>query len=289
MLGYVTAKNSELKMKDFARYGGYYCGVCKSIGRRYGQLPRLVLSYDAAFLALLLSALSGEHEESGREHCIIHHIKKRPVISCDAVDYSADVMLILAWYKLDDDVRDEGRISSRAIMKTMHGVFKKLQQARPELERSVREGLLALSLCEQRRSPSLDEAGDAFGKVMSAVLTGYAPAAAYRRALERIGYHLGRWIYLMDAWEDIGENIESGAYNPLLLRFAHRPEESQEDFRKRIYNDVERNLMIYLEEMAKTIDLLDIKRNKDIIENIVYMGLLARTEQALGKENNEDE
>ncbi|MCF0120394.1 MAG: hypothetical protein HUJ65_02040, partial [Oscillospiraceae bacterium] len=104
MLGYVKIDKGELKVREYEQYTGYYCGVCKSIGRRYGQLPRMVLSYDAAFLAIVLSALEESPDELSQEHCIAHWIQKKPVIRNAAVDYAADVMLILAWYKLEDDI-----------------------------------------------------------------------------------------------------------------------------------------------------------------------------------------
>ena len=95
MLGYVTADKPELKMREFEVYSGYYCGVCKSIARRYGQIPRIVLSYDAAFLALLLGGLSGEADEPTREHCIAHPAKKKTIVSNNAIDYAADVLKTL--------------------------------------------------------------------------------------------------------------------------------------------------------------------------------------------------
>ena len=92
MLGYVKIDKGELKVREYEVYTGYYCGVCKSIGRRYGQLPRMVLSYDAAFLAILLASLSDESNTPVQEHCIAHPvIKKKTVIRNRAIDYAGDV------------------------------------------------------------------------------------------------------------------------------------------------------------------------------------------------------
>ena len=98
MLGYVRIDKGELKVREYEIYTGYYCGVCKSIGARYGQLPRMTLSYDAAFLAVLLASFDDAPDIPVPEHCIGHHIKKKTVIRNEAVDFAADVMLILAWY-----------------------------------------------------------------------------------------------------------------------------------------------------------------------------------------------
>lgn len=288
MLGYVTCEKAELKMRDYELYNGYYCGVCKSIGERYGQIPRMVLSYDAAFLALVLAGVGGEEESISREHCIIHHIKKKTVVRNEAIDYAADVMLILAWYKILDDVQDEGKFRSKVATKFFKRRYRELEEKRPRLCQGIRDNLKELIRLEEEKCDSLDRVAHTFASIMEEIFYLEGGEEETNRLLKALGYHLGKWIYLMDAWEDIEENIKSGAYNPLLHRFKRRKEEPQENFRKRIYDDVERNLLIYLSEMSKIVDLLELGRNKDIIENVVYMGLLRRTEKALGKEEGGD-
>ena len=224
MLGYVIADKPELKMREYEVYSGYYCGVCKSIGRRYGQLPRMVLSYDAAFLALLLAALDGEPEEPTREHCMVHPIKKKTIVSNDAIDYAADVMLILAWHKLIDDANDEGKVYAKAAVATLKGIYRKLESARPDLCRKVETHLSALTQLEKDKCENLDRVAEEFAKIMEAILEEGPIPENFREAeaMKRIGYHLGKWIYLMDAIDDIEDNIESGAYNPLIYRFAYQ-------------------------------------------------------------------
>ncbi len=284
MLGYVTADKPELKMREFEVYSGYYCGVCKSIGRRYGQLPRMVLSYDAAFLALLLAGLQKQDDQPSREHCIIHPIKKKTIVQNEAIDYAADVMLILAWYKLLDDAHDEGRLYAKTATAALKGIYRKLCRARPKLCRKVEENLKALSILEEEKCASLDQAAEAFAKIMEAIFEEGPLPEGFREqeALRRIGYHLGKWIYLMDAVDDVEENVQSGAYNPLLYRFAYEP--GEEHFLERIMETCRFNLFHYLGEMAKAADLLTIRKNRGIIDNIIYKGLLRKTEELTRKE-----
>ncbi|MCI9597718.1 MAG: hypothetical protein HFE75_10565 [Firmicutes bacterium] len=284
MLGYVIADKPELKMREFEVYSGYYCGVCKSIARRYGQLPRMVLSYDAAFLALLLAGLQRPEDQPSREHCLIHPIKKKTIVKNEAIDYAADVMLILAWYKLLDDAHDEGKLYAKAATATLKGIYRKLRQARPALCQKVEENLKALSRLEEEKCASLDQAAEAFAKIMETIFEeGPLPEGfKEQEALRRIGYHLGKWIYLMDAVDDVEENIQSGAYNPLLYRFSY--ELGEADFQGRIMETCRFNLFHYLGEMAKAADLLTIWKNRGIIENIIYKGLLRKTEDLTQKE-----
>ncbi|MGI6737592.1 MAG: DUF5685 family protein [Anaerovoracaceae bacterium] len=285
MLGYITADKPELKLKDYEVYRAYYCGVCKSIGRRWGQLPRAVLSYDAAFLALLLAGAADEDRSLTHERCPVHPLQRRSIAHGGAVDYSADVMLLLAWNKLDDDVRDEGSLRARTARQLSRRLYRRLRRAHPALTEQIEARLRELAAVEAAGSEDLDAAGDVFGRLMAALFTGFDAARESERALAQIGYQLGRWIYLMDAWDDLGDNMQSGAYNPLLRRYHWRAPESQEDFRLRVHDETEKYLLFYLAELGKAVDLLAIRRNRDIIENVVYLGLLRRTEQALGKEN----
>lgn len=284
MLGYVVADKPELKLREFEVYSGYYCGVCKSIGRRYGQLPRMVLSYDAAFLALLIGSLHKQEDLPTSEHCLIHPIKKKTIVQNDAIDYAADVMLILAWHKLLDDARDEGKLRAKAATKALKGIYRRLETARPQLCSKVETGLQGLTQLEVEKCENLDQAAEAFAKIMEAIFEeGPLPEGfKEQEVLRRIGYHLGKWIYLMDAIDDIEENIESGAYNPLIYRFCYEPGEP--DFRGRIRETCEFNLYHYLGEIGKAADLLAIKKNQGIIENIIYKGLLRKTQKMTQKE-----
>ena len=321
MLGYVKIDKGELKVREYEVYTGYYCGVCKSIGRRYGQLPRMVLSYDAAFLAILLASLSDESDTPVQEHCIAHPvIKKKTVIRNRAIDYAGDVMLILAWYKLADDAADEGKVYAKPVMLMMKRIFRRLNSLYPELCSSVKCHLSALSALEREKCASIDMAAEAFSKIMEDIFTeglqavygseppqqtspgadrsdpgisgasgmqnrpcGFAsPGSDTRELLARAGYHLGKWVYMIDAVDDIEENIESGAYNPLLFRFKFdAANETADEFRARIEPDLRFNLYHYLAMLSRCTDSLNIRKNAGIIENVIYFGLNQKTEEII--------
>jgi hypothetical protein len=274
-------------MREYEIYRGYYCGVCKSIGKRYGQIPRLVLSYDAAFLAMVMASLSDEPDLVTKEHCIIHPIKRNTAIRNEAIDYAADVMLILTWHKLQDDVNDEKKASAKAALMLMKPLYKKLRMTRGPLCDEIGGYLREMTRLEKAKSNNLDQVSETFAKILETVfLSGPATMSQdVQRVLGRLGYHLGKWIYLMDAWDDLEDNIKTGAYNPLVYRYEYDEVESVEAFRERIQGTCEWHLLVCCGEMGKALDLLEIRKNNGIIENIVYLGLLRRTEKVLGKED----
>lgn len=325
MLGYVRIDKGELKVREYEIYTGYYCGVCKSIGARYGQLPRMTLSYDAAFLAVLLASFDESPDMPEPEHCIGHHIKKKTVIRNRAVDFAADIMLILAWYKLADDIRDEGSMSARAAMTAFRRLHMKLYSQYPGLCDSIGKDLAKLAGLEAAGCSDLDMVSDLFAGIMQTIFisglhhlygsrfdqdpreeedsmsddrTDPAPLLsidsfdekplALAESLASAGYHLGKWIYLIDAADDISENTESGAYNPLLNRFGFDSDtETVSDFKDRIRDDLSRNLYSCLAALGRYLDLPDIRKNRGIIENIIYLGLNRKTEEILKGDMNE--
>lgn len=269
MLGYVTIEKNELKVREFDMYQAYYCGICKSIGRRFGQLPRMTLSYDSVFLALVLAGLSQETDIVLQEHCITHHIRKKPVVfGNDALDYAADVMVILAYHKFLDDWKDERSKVGLVGKSALSGAYRKLKVLHPDVCQKTENSLTALSELEKEHSGKMDLVSDTFADIMETLFTGYDPGADNSRVLGQLGRHLGKWIYTIDALDDYPKDLEKENYNPLIFR-----ENKLEGIGDLLYN--------YLAEVANAYDLLEIKKNKGILDNIIFMGLRVRTDVIL--------
>lgn len=288
MLGYIKPDKPELKIREFELYSGYYCGICKSIGKRYGQLPRMALNYDSVFLAILLASMSKAPEHIKIERCIVHPAKKRTIIyDSPEVDYAADILLLLAYYKLKDDCQDEKSKKAALGAALMKGTYKKLSEIVPEKCEYVKERLNELSALESEGCPSIDRSAEPFARLMEEVFdypgfTTESNAPELSENYRRIGYHLGKWIYLIDAYDDIEENVKKNTFNPLLIQFEFDPRKETTDvFKTRIRERVERNLILYLAEIAKCCSRLNFDKNQGLIENILYFGLRRKTEEIL--------
>ncbi|MDD3169591.1 MAG: DUF5685 family protein [Eubacteriales bacterium] len=295
MLGYIKPDKPELKIKEFEIYSGYYCGICKSISKRYGQRPRLALNYASVFLAILLAGINpaGEHIEIQR--CFVHPAKKRTIIyDSPEIDYAADILLLLAYYKLRDDYQDEGSKRAAIGSAIMKRTLNRLKVTVPEKCTYVGDRLAELSNLEKEKCPSIDRSAEPFAKLMEEVFdypnwkrenNGEVLSEIFRR----IGYHLGKWIYLIDAYDDIEDNFMRSSFNPLLIQFEYDPKkETTQEFKERIRERTERNLVLYLAEIAKSCSALKIEKNQGLIENIVYFGLMRKTEEIVKKGKGEN-
>jgi hypothetical protein len=296
MLGYVTPEKGELKLREFEIYGAYYCGICRAVGARRGFLPRLLLSYDFAFLAMLLSSVFDAPDALTPFRCFLHPAKKRVALTVSpVVEYAADMMLLSAYYKLRDDRADEGSFRGYAGERLLRGVVRGIGTERPGKSRAIALCMDELSLLEREGCASFDRAAEPFARLMGEMLDYDGPVRSdlslrqtdnVRYALRRMGRSLGKWIYLIDAYDDAEADARSGAYNALALCYGRgQAENAGEDaarFRERISERVRLSATLYLSELAELAALLPIGKNKGILENIMYMGLLRRTEEIVG-------
>ncbi len=267
MFGYIRPLECELKVREQAEYRGAYCGLCKSIGRRYGQVERLTLSYDCAFLALLLAALTDGLQYTPGNCGPRVYRGKRPIADASPVlDYAADINVLLAWFNAADDAADEKSAKAIAARLSLLRAYRKAAKLHPTLTETIRAEMKRLGDVEAQKIASTDEPSDAFGRLLAAVIL-HAPMLPQdeKTAAEWMFYNLGKWIYLIDAWDDKENDKKSGSYNPFVL--SEMTAEKAEFI-----------LNITRGEAEKAYDLLSLKTPSGLLDNIMRLGL-AHTQQ----------
>ena len=282
MFGYVEPDKPEMKIREFEVFRGYYCRVCKSIGKRYGTLPRLSLSYDLAFLAVLLDSAQGGIILGKMERCIAHPFKKRYiVVGNHFIDYASDMNIILSYYNLRDKWLDEKNLLGAAGTLALKRAFGKAKKKNKEKCEYIGSLLADLNKLEKDKCDSLDEAAEPFACIMREVFEcPHINDEGTRKALGWLGYNLGRWIYILDAWDDLEDDIKSGSYNPILIQFGHDGE-NPDEFKARIKERINFSLTYSLSESEKAYSLAGLEKNSGIIDNIIYSGLIVKTDKVL--------
>ena len=279
MFGYIKPLECELRVREQKEYRAVYCGLCRAIGSRYGQLPRLALNYDCTFLAILLSALTERpHPDCRARVCGVRAYRgKNPIAEpSEALAYAADVNVLLAARKLGDDWADEHKLASWGGHALLQRADRAAGKRWPELAATIDAQLSQLSKIEARRASCTDEPSDAFGALMREIVL-HAPMLRQedRAAAAWMFYNLGRWVYLIDAWDDREKDRKSGAYNPFL---ATNMDEDAASFL----------LYISLNEAEKGYDLLPIPEGMGLLDNIVHEGCRSVTRRVLQKESGHE-
>lgn len=283
MFGYVTPYKSELKIREYNMFRAYYCGLCKTMGNEYNELVRMGLNYDLSFLSLLLSSLEKKQDKVNLEKCIAHPVNKRMVIEQNkSLEYTASISIILIYFKLLDDWNDDKSLKALIANIPFNMAIKKAKRENLDKFNSIKENLANLSKLETNNCDEIDEVADVFGKLMEEVASPeFISDEETKRILKFLGYNLGRWIYILDAFDDIEEDIKNKSYNPLLLQYKYEQGEDIDLFIEKVGDAIEFSLTFTLENISKSFELLDILHNREILENIIYLGMRSKMERVL--------
>lgn len=275
MYGYVRPERGDLKIREYESFRGVYCGLCHTLKKRYGPLLRFAVNYDLTFLAMLLAG--PEPVGTCPRRCPYHPLRQTACPErTDAMDAAADYTVILAYWKLRDGAEDKSALPAlgcRILAAAIRGAYRKAARLRPAFAEVTEAELTALGELEKENCASVDAAADRFARILRAAADGEEDAAR-SRILRELLYHLGRIVYVLDAVDDLKDDMASGAYNPLRFRFA--PQDGK------LSPAEEKELRLSLQHSHNSIvsafELLGRTPYSDILSNILYIGLPAVTQ-----------
>ena len=260
MFGYVTASLKELDKEAQERYGAVYCGICRRIRLQSGQVARLGLSYDMAFLALLLMSLYEPEEDRGEKACRLHPIRKRPWIDNRFVQYAADMNVALSYYNCLDDWEDDKKYSARLLARQFGKHLPEIAARYPRQCGAIEDCIRQLSDMEKARCANPDEPASCFGRLMGELLT--YEEDLWAPTLRQMGLYLGRFIYLLDAALDYEKDAKKGKYNPYLAMGTGRDWPRWEEY-----------LVLTMGRCTENFEKLPLVQDKPLLDNILYSGV----------------
>ncbi len=277
MFGYVKTDFPNLYVKDVTLYKAMYCGLCKGIGCLSGQRGRLVLNYDLTFLSVLLHNLLDKDVKIEPQHCIIHPIIKRPIAVVDDLTKRIGALnVILARYKLNDDVNDDGK--GRFTRAFLSKAYKRSKKQEPELDEIVRDCYKELVDYERTGGDSVDISADPFGKMMVEVVKVLAGEIADENLLG-LAYNLGKWIYLIDALDDYDKDVKKKSFNVFVN--SNREIKTKQEFIEKNKMDLVNIFGSILGDISRQTENLKYKFNHDLIDNVLLSGLRIQTRNIL--------
>ncbi|MDD4678015.1 MAG: DUF5685 family protein [Tissierellia bacterium] len=272
MFGYITINKMELKFKEYYSYKGYYCGLCKCLKTKYGNKSRLTLNYDMTFLILLLSSLYEPDNKFNNERCMVHPKKKQLIIQNDVTNYAASLNVLLSYYNMLDNWEDDRDYKSLAAAKVLESEFKKSSAVLNEITKTIKLRLKNISKLEKEDTDDIDAVSNEFGHLMEEMFL--YKKDHWEQSLRKIGFYLGKYIYFIDAYDDMKKDEENSSYNP----FNKLNIENKKEYAKNL-------LMINLSLLSEEIEKLPLVQDKGIIDNIIYSGMLNKFDN---KENTNE-
>ena len=272
MFGYVKVNKMDLTYREYEHYRGYYCGLCKCLKDNHGEISRLSLNYDITFLVLVLTSVYKPKSKVIEEGCITNPFKKKKKIINEITEYAASMNVLLAYYKLEDNLKDDKGLKDIISYNLYKNKLKRAYEKYPKKAEIIKEQLDILYNLEMQKNTNIDLVSNTFGNLMSEIFA--YKEDEYESELRRIGFNIGKYIYLLDAYEDLDKDYKKGRYNPFIEYI-----DKKEELKQR----VDKLISLCLGMLSNSIDRLNLKMNTGIIENIVYSGVYLRYQNILNK------
>ncbi len=268
MFGYININRKELTDENKKAYQAYYCGLCRRLKATCGTRGQMLLNYDMTFLVVLLTGLYEFADESMEITCALHPTRRQSVRLNQATDYAADMNLILAYHNMIDDWRDDRAFVKKAFVKMLDRDYARVMEKYPRQAGAVEMFMKKTVEIEQSRERNLDAVAGLTGEMLGEVFCWKEDEWADE--LRTLGFYMGKFIYLMDAYEDYDTDLQRNAYNPLV----NLNRESGQDF------DTLCRLLLtsMMSECAKSFERLPILLHADILRNVLYSGVWSRFE-----------
>ena len=287
MFGYIRPMQGELKVRELERFKACYCGLCHALGKKYGLRARFILNYELVFLSMLLWDES-ETPVIKRGRCIASPLKKKRYCArSEALGICAGYCVILTWWKLRDTLDDERfmhTVPHRMALTALSRAYKKASREFPEFDALIKEELAALAEYEKQYGPSLDCAADKFARILTAAAPASAPDAT-KRPMRELLYHLGRWIYIIDACDDYRKDSQRGRYNPAASRYPPVDGKLPCEGAGRLRTTLTRSNDL----LCLAFELLPENAWTDIVRNMIYLGMPAVCERVLKEDNKKED
>ena len=261
MFGFVTIQKPELKIKEYSQYHAYYCGLCQTLRKRHGMMGQMTLTYDMTFLVLLLSSLYEPKTDYSEHHCVVHPVKKHGMLVNEITEYAADMNIALAYLNLWDDWQDDKSKKAYMGKALLSNRYEQVLRQYPEKCAIINEQLLKLHEYEDNKDYNLDHVSGCFGQLMGELFV--FRKDEWEDHLRKLGFYLGKYIYLLDAYLDLEEDQKKGSYNPLLSIFER---EDYEEYCKSM-------LEMMIGDAALEFERLPCIQDAGIIRNILYGGV----------------
>lgn len=291
MFGYVKPDKPELKIKDYETYKAIYCSLCRTLGKEYGLLARFLLTYDAAFYALLKkSVLQSKPDCAYKGVCRFNPLKKCNYIDTDSyLKDAAALTVIMFYYKVLDNINDGKplkRLAARLVYPYIKIKFNKAVKKYSKYNDIIKASTDEQTRIENEKTDSIDIAAHPTAVSLQKIFSDGIKDETQKRIVERIGYCLGRWVYLMDAFDDLENDIKAGAYNPFALKYKLDKSFLTGD-NKAIEDDIIKSIRLTANETGLALELLYKNCYKPLIENIIFDGMEAELMKIIKKKRGD--
>lgn len=273
MFGYINIYKPELKMKDYYKYKAYYCGLCRTLQEQHGRFGQITLTYDMTFLIVLLTSLYESDTIRKQHRCVVHPVKQQNMLCNEITAYAADMNIAMTYQHFLDDWQDEKSVRGIAGAKLLKKDYERICTRYPRQSQVITKCLQQLHAYEKNGEMNIDLVAGCFGELMGELLV--FRQDMWSESLRKAGFFLGKFIYIIDAYEDLQKDLKKASYNPMLALYEKESYET----------DIKVMLTMMMAECTSEFEKLPCILDIDILRNILYDGVWTKY-NAIQNENS---
>jgi hypothetical protein len=294
LFGYIRPQKSELLVREYEEYKGIYCSLCRRLGENYGMAARLTLSYDCTFYAMLVLSQNPQCPGFKSGRCVVNPLKKCTYCNGgeSGLNSAAALSVIMTYYKIRDDIQDShflGKLRGFLLLPAAASARKKAMRNFPQMDSAVSQAMTMQREAEQSENSSIDFCAEPTAVMLQNIFRMAAEnpntEESALRVFEQAGYFLGRWVYLMDAADDMEKDIRTDSFNPFLTQYHLGKDSTKEELRN-ARETINQTLNMTLARLTAAFNLLEFEHFSSILGNVIQKGLPAMQRQILFEKEN---
>ncbi len=278
MFGYL---NITKKAEDGQRglWQTFMCGLCFSTKKLFGNIPRTFISNDVNFFNVLFHSVEQVDVQLEHSRCFSHPIKKRPILKMtDLTDKLAVANVLLSYWNIYDDVVDGGGANKRAALAFCKKAYLRAKKIWKQLDTTLRTRYEELRKLEKENCQSLDRVAHSFALLSQDFcrLTLGEKSCDY---VETLCYNVGKWIYLVDALDDVEKDLKKRNYNPFVSCYGVNSVVELTAHKE----DITFLMYAVLNRIAQSFNDLNLSKYVCLLKDVLFESIREKTVEVLEK------
>ena len=260
----------ELTSRDYNTYLRYLRGVRRQLYEEYGFYACHLLRTNGVLFAILSDSLAGRAATCQRKRVPGTLVWRKLMCQTQGIRLAAQVEVLLGWHSLQD--RKYSELSfPKQVQRAFDRIFlrrsyERAVQENPALERLFgqerEQAVVQMNLSARNYAMAAEPMSNIYGALYSTLAT---DDPSQRKSMRCIGSSIGRIFYLLDKAERFEADRRNGRYNVFVVNELKGQASAVENAR--------RQALAAANDLMRVYEMLDIKLNRSLLDNIMLLGL----------------
>lgn len=260
MFEYIKNNKKEWSGTDRYIYKKYFNGINYSLKKKIGQKSQTFLNIDMTFLAILLSGIYEPKEKVEIFNSHFPPFKKHKRINSIIIDYVSDMYILLGYYKLYAEYMYTGNILKKRKADSIKPYLNKIKDKYERQIDVIEKSFMKFHEAEKSGEDNLSLVSNFNGEMYQSIFL-YKENDRWSKDLSDMGFAIGKFLYILNSYEDIEHDIKIKKYNPIV--------KSKRFYKVNFETFIRQLIETELKCVRDCFNKMPIEKNYDVLNNIL--------------------